>query len=916
MRNSQVETAAADDEEVKVGSTGSTIQGGGTTGNGRMDDLLRGERVMHAARWVAVAFAVVQVFLYRTLPYPPGVQRLGYLLAAGLAAFNAATMLAYRFADTERRARTLALVGLIGDGLVAAGFVWLYTFDSTAAIYSVLYIIPLEAAMRFQLAGALWMWAFTAFLYTIKEIWGSAYYGYSLAAESISFRMGVGLIIAVIGGLIAQDLFRQRRAAELTMARYERLVNGVEAIVWEFDPRSLRFTFVSGEAERMLGFPLEEMADPRFWRRQLHPDDRTLVDEHTRLLSRSGGQSECEFRVIAADGHTVWLHDVAVGEPGPDGRIRVVRGIMMDVTERKRAEEALRESERRFRTAFNGAGTGMALVGIDGAFLRVNDELVRITGYSEEELLETSFIAVTHPDDQATGRSLIRRMLSGGQRTFLAEQRYIHKSGSAVWVLMSASLVTDDSDRPLYFITQIQDITERKRAEDLLEHQALHDPMTGLPNRTLLLDRLNHAMARCRRTGRLAAVLFMDLDRLKLVNDSMGHEAGDTLLTAVARRLESTLRPQDTAARHGGDEFVIVCEDLDSVEAAVVIAERVGDALAEPFALPEGEAFITASIGIAISRSDGDTPESLLRDADAAMYRAKEKGKARYELFDDLLRQRAADRLRMVNDLHRAQEKGEFELVYQPIVDLASNQFVAVETLLRWRQGRSLVPPPEFLNLAEETGLIVPIGAWALRQSCEQLAEWNAQLPEGRPKLRLNVNLSSRQLASPGLVETVKEALSAAGAEPGWLRFEVTEHALTSGPHALDILSSLRDHGVGIFVDNFGTGYSSLSFLRQFPFDGVKIDGAFVARVDNNEADRAIVRAVVEMAKGLRVTTVAESVESESQARALTALGCDEAQGYYFYVPAEPAGLLPVIQRGPVLPRRDPATPSTEIRLT
>ncbi|MBW3537208.1 MAG: PAS domain-containing protein, partial [Actinobacteria bacterium] len=247
------------------------------------DDLMRGERVMYAARWVAAAFAVLQVTLYKTLPYPPGIQRLGYLLAAGLAGFNLALILAGREVRTTSGARLVAATGLVGDALIAAGFVWLYTFDSTAAIYSVLYIIPLEAAMRFQLAGALSMWAFTAVLYTAKEIWGSAKYGYAVTVESISFRMGVGLIIAVIGGLIARDLFRQRQQSEVATERYERLVNGVEAIVWEFDPESMRFTFVSGEAERMLGYPPEDMTDPRFWRSVIHPDDRARVNEHVRL---------------------------------------------------------------------------------------------------------------------------------------------------------------------------------------------------------------------------------------------------------------------------------------------------------------------------------------------------------------------------------------------------------------------------------------------------------------------------------------------------------------------------------------------------------------------------------------------------------------------------------------------------------
>jgi len=682
------------------------------------------------------------------------------------------------------------------------------------------------------------------------------------------------------------------------------LVEGLDAIVWECDANTLMFTFVSGEAERLLGYPIEEWTStPQFWRSHVHPDDRERALETTLHAASLGLDHELEYRFIAADGRSVWLHDVAKAERSADGRPHQLRGIMVDITERKHAEAAMRESEERFRTAFNAAGSGMALVGLDGRFLRVNDELVRLSGYSSSELLATSFISITHPDDQAAGRSLIRRILTGGQRTFLLDQRYVHKSGALVWVTVSASLICDDDGRPMYLIAQIQDITERKRAEDLLEHQALHDPLTGLPNRTLLLDRLRHAIGRAKRTNAAAAVLFLDLDRFKLVNDSLGHDAGDQLLVAVARRIQSVLRPQDTAARFGGDEFVIVCEDVLAPEDAEHIADRVAEALRTPFALPDGETFLTASIGIAISRSDGDTPESLMRDADAAMYRAKERGKARYELFDEVLRERAAGRLKLVNSLHRAQERGEFKMLYQPIVDLETNKFVAVEGLLRWQQGRALVPPAEFIPLAEETGLIVPIGAWALREACSQAEAWRIARPDAAP-LTMSVNLSPRQLAVNDFAGTIAEVLEETGCSPSQLRLEIGENALMDDANStLSVLESLRALGVAVYVDDFGTGYSSLSYLKQFKVDALKIDSSFIDRIGRDPEDTAIVAAIISMADALGLKTVAKGVESAQQVAELRRMGCDQAQGFYFAIPQEGESLGSVLERGPILPK-------------
>ncbi|HUQ40584.1 MAG TPA: EAL domain-containing protein [Acidimicrobiales bacterium] len=869
----------------------------------QLDDLQRAERVMQLTRWVAVVFAAVQVLTYKTLPYPDGFQRTGLVLIAMLAVANLVLAVASRATTTVRAGLLVAGVGLAVDVAVASGFVWLYTFDTSTAIWAVLYILPLEGAIRFGLGGALNTWLATTALYVAREVWGSGHYGYRLATESITFRMGVLLLISLVAGMMARDLMRQRTLAEAAGHRYAGLVEGLDAIIWESDPGTQGFTFVSKEAERLLGYPVEDwLTMPDFWSKHLHPEDAERVIQHADARVAAGHDYEHEYRMIAADGRSVWLHDAAKVERD-EGRPVRLRGIMVDVTEHKQAESALRESEQRFRSAFNGAGTGMALVGVDGRFLRVNHELVRLTGYTEEELLASSFLGITHPDDQAAGRMLIRRMLAGAQRSFLYEKRYLHKSGGLIWVLVSASLVSDDEDRPLYFIAQVQDITERKRAEELLEHQALHDPLTGLPNRTLLLDRLSMAIGRCKRSGASAAVLFLDLDRFKLVNDSLGHDAGDALLVAVARRLQSVLRPQDTAARFGGDEFVIVCEDVGQPEDATRIAGRINDLLSAPFALPEGETFLTASIGIALSGShDDDSPESLLRDADSAMYRAKELGKARAELFDQHLRERANTRLSLANSLHRAQEREEFRLLYQPIVDLRSGRYVAAEALLRWDQpGRGLVPPSEFIPLAEETGLIVPIGLWSLRAAAAQAIAWRSELGVEQP-VAVSVNLAARQLLHPELPKLLETILIDTGLDPSLLHLEITESALLDDSGTgMAALASLRRLGVSLHVDDFGTGYSSLSYLRRFRVDALKIDSSFVDGLGRSSEDTEIVGAIISMARALGLKTIAEGVETAQQLAELQRLGCDQAQGFYLAMPQEGETLAPILRRGPVM---------------
>jgi len=434
---------------------------------------------------------------------------------------------------------------------------------------------------------------------------------------------------------------------------------------------------------------------------------------------------------------------------------------------------------------------------------------------------------------------------------------------------------------------------ERKRSEVQLAHQALHDALTGLPNRALFLDRLGQALSRMDRRDAHVAVLFLDLDRFKVVNDSLGHGAGDRLLIDVAARLQQVLRGGDTAARFGGDEFVILCEEVDGEREAITIAERIASALDAPFGVGEEEVFVRTSVGIALaSGSSQSRPEAVIRDADAAMYRAKERGGGVYEVFDDGMRERALRRLETENRLHRALLHDEFVLHYQPQIRMATGTVTGVEALVRWHHPeRGLVAPAEFIASAEETGLIIALGAWVLEEACRQSAAWCAARPDLAPVV-VSINLSARQIAHPDLVATVADTIARTGVDPATLCLEVTETAVMDDHEAAaDVLLELKALGLTLAIDDFGTGYSSLRALQRFPFDVVKIDRSFVTGIETSEQESAIVAAIVSLSHALGLRTVAEGVEQVAQVERLRVLGCDIAQGYFYARPAAPADL-------------------------
>lgn len=533
----------------------------------------------------------------------------------------------------------------------------------------------------------------------------------------------------------------------------------------------------------------------------------------------------------------------------------------------------------------------MAVALPDGRCLKVNRAFCDLVGHAEYELWMTDLRVLFHPEDRDTLLMYVEHLLAGRIPTYQMERRLVHKHGFAIWVLITAALVRDEHDRPSHLLLQVQDTTDRKRAEDQLIHDAFHDALTGLPNRALFIDHLKLAIERVRRhPDRFFAVLFLDLDRFKVINDSLGHMVGDQLLIAIARKLESCLRPGDTVARLGGDEFTILVEDLRDIDEAKGLATRIQEQLTRPFNLGGREVFTTVSIGIAPSAVGYERPEDFLRDADTAMYRAKSLGRACYEVFDRDMHARAMNRLQLETDLRRALERREMHVHYQPIVSLKNFNILGFEALLRWQHPeRGLVSPEEFIATAEETGLIVPIGKWVISEACRQMKRWQTQLPV-HPHLSISINISSKQFMQPDLIDHIKEVLRQTGINPHNLRLELTESVVMENVEkATGMLQQLREIGTGLSIDDFGTGYSSLSYLHRFPIDILKIDRSFVGCMTENNENLEIVRTIVMLAQNLGMEVVAEGVETKEQLALLTLLKCDSAQGYYFSRPTEAA---------------------------
>jgi diguanylate cyclase (GGDEF)-like protein/PAS domain S-box-containing protein len=563
---------------------------------------------------------------------------------------------------------------------------------------------------------------------------------------------------------------------------------------------------------------------------------------------------------------------------------------MRDITERKEAEKALRESEHKLRTLLENMTEGLLQVNETDCIQFVNKSFCEMTGYSPEELIGKNWcdLLLNAESCETIEQVNLRRRRGVSDRYELKLRR---KNGDVLWMLVGGAPIYSDSEKIGGSMGVFTDITERKRIEGQLLHDAFHDGLTNLANRALFMDHLQRAIERGKsRRSNLYAVLFLDFDRFKFINDSLGHLAGDEFLKSVARRLEAATRTSDIVARLGGDEFVVLLSELDTADEAVEIAERIQQHLKKSLKVFGRELFASASIGIALSTSHYENAEEMLRDADIAMYRAKARGRAGCQVFDRRMHEQAANQLLLETELRRALELGEFELHYQPIFSLDDNELVGFESLARWRHARrGVIQPTEFIPAAEESGLILPLGKWILEESCRQLREWQMTLRH-TSHLTVSVNLSSKQFAQKDLAAQVAHALESSNLPPRCLKLEITEsHVMENSEQAIETMKELRALGVELSLDDFGTGYSSLSYLHRLPASFLKIDRSFVSRMIESGEHREIVSTIIKLAKNLKMKTVAEGIETQEQLAHLNRLNCEFGQGYLFSKPLEAA---------------------------
>lgn len=684
---------------------------------------------------------------------------------------------------------------------------------------------------------------------------------------------------------IIRDITERQKVSESlkeSEERYRDLFENANDTIYLHDLTG-KFISVNQTGERMFGYTREEAKNLHI-SQVIAPE--SIEKAKLQIAAKIAGQTTSNYEIdcIRKDGKR-FSFEVNSRVIYDEQKPVAIQGIARDISDRKKAEA---ERDRLYNFSNDLLGT----IAFGGIIQHINPAWEKILGYKTSELIGKSLNEITHPDDLPNNKEEARKLRQG--KSISSESRLICEDGSFRWISWNATPIV--SEQISYVVGR--NITERKIAERVLEHNALFDTLTNLPNRTQFMNHLQKAIQHYEEDStRGFAMLFLDLDRFKIINDGLGHLIGDKLLIAIADRIKAVLRPGDIVARLGGDEFTLLIHNVKEVSDATNVAERIQKHLSNPFKLDNYEVFTSASIGIIISDKTNRTPEDFLRDADSAMYRAKDSGKARYEIFDQEMLTHNMNLLQVETDLRKAIERNEFRVFYQPIICLQTGELKEFEALIRWQHPQyGLVSPQEFVGIAEETGLIIQIGKWILEEACRQTKLWQQTLP-GQQNISISVNLSSKQLMHPALISQVKDVLEQTRLNPKYLKLEVTESTVMENSEtALNVLNELTSLGISISTDDFGTGYSSLSYLHQFPFKRIKIDRSFIGKMDTDLKSQAIVRTILMLAENLGIEVVAEGIENINQLKKLQTLGCALGQGYLFSKPVSETAAVKLLK--------------------